>query len=196
MAAFASDRRAGWVRVLVLILCALFIFASVAAPPAYAVGETVALFTAAAVLSSAVAALGFKLSTDAEGQATLSKMVEDFAKVSWATGLVIVGSRVNGLINGLNYIKMAVHNGKTYLDERVIAWCQQWLAQNGVYSSSASIDSNIDISDSGGLVTSLPRLSYSEFYNYCSSVYDVQDMAQFDSMITQYSIDFFFLFRL
>lgn len=135
MAAFASDRRAGWVRVLVLIMCALFIFAVLAAPPAYAVGETVALFTAAAVLSSAVAALGFKLSTDAEGQATLSKMVEDFAKVSWATGLVIVGSRLNGLINGLNYIKMAVHNGKTYLDERVIAWCQQWLGQNGVYDA-------------------------------------------------------------
>lgn len=139
MAAFASDRRAGWVRVLVLILCALFIFALVAAPPAYAVGETVALFTAAAVLSSAVAALGFKLSTDAEGQATLSKMVEDFAQVSWATGLVIVGSRVNGLINGLNYIKMAVHNGKTYLDERVIAWCQQWLAENGVYNSGVHV---------------------------------------------------------
>lgn len=139
MAAFASERRAGWVRVLVLIMCALFIFAVLAAPPAYAVGETVALFTAAAVLSSAVAALGFKLSTDAEGQATLSKMVEDFAKVSWATGLVIVGSRVNGLINGLNYIKMAVHNGKTYLDERVIAWCQQWLAENGVYDTGSIV---------------------------------------------------------
>lgn len=155
MAAFASDRRAGWVRVLVLIMCALFIFAVLAAPPAYAVGETVALFTAAAVLSSAVAALGFKLSTDAEGQATLSKMVEDFAKVSWATGLVIVGSRVNGLINGLNYIKMAVHNGKTYLDERVIAWCQQWLAHNGVYDS--------------GEVESMPTLSSSKNWGTSSS---------------------------
>lgn len=155
MAAFASDRRAGWVRVLVLIMCALFIFAVLAAPPAYAVGETVALFTAAAVLSSAVAALGFKLSTDAEGQATLSKMVEDFAKVSWATGLVIVGSRLNGLINGLNYIKMAVHNGKTYLDERVIAWCQQWLAHNGVYDS--------------GEVESMPSLSSSKNWGTSSS---------------------------
>nr|DAF74621.1 MAG TPA: hypothetical protein [Inoviridae sp.] len=136
-------------------MCALFIFAVLAAPPAYAVGETVALFTAAAVLSSAVAALGFKLSTDAEGQATLSKMVEDFAKVSWATGLVIVGSRVNGLINGLNYIKMAVHNGKTYLDERVIAWCQQWLAHNGVYDS--------------GEVESMPTLSSSKNWGTSSS---------------------------
>lgn len=159
MAAFASDRRAGWVRVLVLIMCALFIFAVLAAPPAYAVGETVALFTAAAVLSSAVAALGFKLSTDAEGQATLSKMVEDFAKVSWATGLVIVGSRVNGLINGLNYIKMAVHDGKTYLDERVIAWCQQWLAENGVYNSSG-IDGDLKAFSQSNF--SVPRGTVSE----------------------------------
>lgn len=185
MAAFASDRRAGWVRVLVLIMCALFIFAMVAAPPAYAVGETVALFTAAAVLSSAVAALGFKLSTDAEGQATLSKMVEDFAKVSWATGLVIVGSRVNGLINGLNYIKMAVHNGKTYLDERVIAWCQQWLAQNGVYDAGSvtfpsdflslsgfTFSGNMSNSTRGGLFVSpsaaidSPVLSLSDALNF------------------------------
>lgn len=166
MAAFASDRRAGWVRVLVLIMCALFIFAVLAAPPAYAVGETVALFTAAAVLSSAVAALGFKLSTDAEGQATLSKMVEDFAKVSWATGLVIVGSRVNGLINGLNYIKMAVHNGKTYLDERVIAWCQQWLAENGVYESgSSSIENPSYIVGHTYKITIITGLTYSQLFS-------------------------------
>lgn len=137
MAAFASDRRSGWVRVLVLILCALFIFATVATPPAYAVGETVALFGLAAVLSAATAALGFKLSSNAEGQATLEKMVQDFTGASIAAGLVLTGTKVNGLINGMKYIKMAVHNGKTYLDERIFAWCQQWLAQNGVYDSSS-----------------------------------------------------------
>lgn len=135
MAAFASDRRSGWVRVLVLILCALFIFATVATPPAYAVGETVALFGLAAVLSAATAALGFKLANNAEGQATLQKMVQDFAGASIAAGLVLTGSKVNGLINGMQYIKMAVHNGKTYLDERVAAWCQQWLADHGVYDA-------------------------------------------------------------
>ena len=135
MAAFASDRRSGWVRVLVLILCALFIFATIATPPAYAVGETVALFGLAAVLSAATAALGFKLANNAEGQATLEKMVQDFTGASIAAGLVLTGSKVNGLINGMQYIKMAVHNGKTYLDERIFAWCQQWLAQNGVYDA-------------------------------------------------------------
>lgn len=135
MAAFASCRRSGWVRVLVVILCALFIFATIATPPAYAVGESVALFGAAAVLSAAVAALGFKLSNDADGIATLNKMVSDFAKEAWALNLLIVGNRINGLIDGMNYIKMAVHNGKTYLDERVVAWCQHWLGNNGVYES-------------------------------------------------------------
>ena len=137
MAAFASDRRSGWVRVLVLILCALFIFATIATPTAYAVGETVALFGLAAVLSAATAALGFKLANNAEGQATLEKMVQDFTGASIAAGLVLTGSKVNGLINGMQYIKMAVHNGKTYLDERIFAWCQQWLANNGVYDSSS-----------------------------------------------------------
>lgn len=183
MAAFASDRRAGWVRVLVLIMCALFIFAVLAAPPAYAVGETVALFTAAAVLSSAVAALGFKLSTDAEGQATLSKMVEDFAKVSWATGLVIVGSRVNGLINGLNYIKMAVHDGKTYLDERVIAWCQQWLAQNGVYNS-GSLTLN-DYSSSDGKHISLPDIDISYYFSF----FPVDAQSKFRAIVAKYNLD-------
>lgn len=138
MAAFASDRRSGWVRVLVLILCALFIFSTIATPPAYAVGETVALFGLAAVLSAATAALGFKLSSNAEGQATLEKMVQDFTGASIAAGLVLTGSKVNGLINGMKYIKMAVHNGKTYLDERIFAWCQQWLSNNGVYDSGAA----------------------------------------------------------
>lgn len=135
MAAFASDRRSGWVRVLVLILCALFIFATIATPPAYAVGETVALFGLAAVLSAATAALGFKLANNTEGRATLEKMVQDFTGASIAAGLVLTGSKVNGLINGMQYIKMAVHNGKTYLDERIFAWVQQWLAVNGVYDS-------------------------------------------------------------
>lgn len=193
MAAFASFRRSGWVRLLVVILCAFFIFATLAAPPAQALGvESVAVFGLASVLSAATAALGFKLASNEQGQATLQKMVQDFKTVAWATGFVLVGSKLNGLQNGMDYIKMQVQNGKTYLDARVFAWVQQWLAQNGVYNSSASIDSNIDLSGSGSLVSTLPRLSYSEFYNYCSSVYDSQDMQHFNSLITQYSIDFSF----
>ena len=120
MAAFASCRRSGCVRVLVLILCALFIFATLAAPPAHALGvESVAVFGLASVLSAATAALGFKLASNEQGQATLQKMVQDFKTVAWATGFVLVGSKLNGLQNGMDYIKMQVQNGKTYLDERV-----------------------------------------------------------------------------
>lgn len=136
MAAFASCRRSGWVRLLVVILCALFIFATLAAPPAQALGvESVAVFGLASVLSAATAALGFKLASNEQGQATLQKMVQDFKTVAWATGFVLVGSKLNGLQHGMDYIKMQVQNGKTYLDSRVFAWVQQWLAQNGVYNS-------------------------------------------------------------
>ena len=136
MAAFASCRRSGWVRVLVVILCALFIFATLGAPPAQALGvESVAVFGLASVLSAATAALGFKLASNEQGQATLQKMVQDFKTVAWATGFVLVGSKLNGLQNGMDYIKMQVKEGKTYLDARVFAWVQQWLAQNGVYDS-------------------------------------------------------------
>lgn len=182
MAAFASDRRSGCVRVLVLILCALFIFATVATPPAYAAGETVALFGLAAVLSAATAALGFKLANNAEGQATLQKMVQDFAGASIAAGLVLTGSKVNGLINGMQYIKMAVHNGKTYLDERVAAWCQQWLADHGVYNTSG---------------VSYPSQAWASSYSYRSTSFDSMlsilsssgvDISVFQSILSHFSI--------
>lgn len=182
MAAFASDRRSGWVRVLVLILCALFIFATIATPPAYAVGESVALFGLAAVLSAATAALGFKLANNAEGQATLQQMVQDFAGASIAAGLVLTGTKLNGLINGMQYIKMAVHNGKTYLDERIFAWCQQWLANHGVYDASG---------------VSYPSQSWASSYSYRSTSFDYMlsilsasgvDVSNFESILNHFSI--------
>lgn len=147
MAAFASCRRSGWVRLLVVILCALFIFVTLAVPPAQALGvESVAVFGLASVLSAVTAALGFKLSSNEQGQATLQRMVQDFKTVAWATGFVLVGSKLNGLQNGMDYIKMQVKNGKTYLDARVFAWVQQWLAENGVYNS-GSLSQNFPISE-------------------------------------------------
>lgn len=156
MACFASYRRSGWVRLLVVILCALFILATLGAPPAQALGvESVAVFGLASVLSAATAALGFKLSSNEQGQATLQKMVQDFKTVAWATGFVLVGSKLNGLQNGMDYIKMQVQNGKTYLDSRVFAWVQQWLAKNGVYNS--------------GEVEEIPSLSSSKNWGSSSS---------------------------
>lgn len=183
MAAFASDRRSGWVRVLVLILCALFIFATIATPPAYAVGETVALFGLAAVLSAATAALGFKLANNAEGQATLEKMVQDFTGASIAAGLVLTGSKVNGLINGMKYIKMAVHNGKTYLDERIFAWVQQWLAVNGVYDVASVTFPSYSVGSS----LSFSNTSLSSVLSALSSYVDISYL---NDLISHFNIDF------
>lgn len=166
MASFASYRRSGWVRVLVLILCALFIFATLGAPPAQALGvESVAVFGLASVLSAATAALGFKLSSNEQGQATLQKMVQDFKTVAWATGFVLVGSKLNGLQNGMDYIKMQVANGKTYLDSRVFAWVQKWLAENGVYNT-GSITSTITSSGK----YSMSSISYGSLLSAASSL--------------------------
>lgn len=182
MAFFASSRRSGWVRVLVLILCALFIFATVGAPPAHALGvESVAVFGLASVLSAATAALGFKLASNEQGQATLQKMVQDFKTVAWATGFVLVGSKLNGLQNGMDYIKMQVKEGKTYLDSRVFAWVQQWLAQNGVYET-PTLNNKYE---SGGSYSLSPALQYSEVVSYFPS----SDVNIFNSIVSNYDLN-------
>lgn len=174
MAAFASCRRSGWVRLLVVILCALFIFTTLGAPPAQALGvEAVAVFGLASVLSAATAALGFKLASNEQGQATLQKMVQDFKTVAWATGFVLVGSKLNGLQHGMDYIKMQVQNGKTYLDSRVFAWVQQWLAKNGVYDSPSydfsGVNSLSDVPVAGSSESPLDaRLYYTSWRSFLS----------------------------
>lgn len=184
MAAFASCRRSGWVRVLVVILCALFIFATLGAPPAQALGvESVAVFGLASVLSAATAALGFKLSSNEQGQATLQKMVQDFKTVAWATGFVLVGSKLNGLQNGMDYIKMQVQNGKTYLDSRVFAWVQQWLAKNGVYDA-GSITLN-EYSSLLGKHIGFPDKDISYYF----SLFPADAISKFNLIIANYSLD-------
>ena len=182
MAAFASYRRSGWVRVLVLILCALFIFSTIGAPPAHALGvESVAVFGLASVLSAATAALGFKLASNEQGQATLQKMVQDFKTVAWATGFVLVGSKLNGLQNGMDYIKMQVLNGKTYLDERVFAWVQQWLAQNGVYA----VEGVQFPSYTNGQVISFSGHSLASMQSF----YSVEEFSNFSSVFSHFNLD-------
>lgn len=204
MAAFASCRRSGWVRVLVVILCALFIFATIGAPPAHALAvESVAVFGLASVLSAATAALGFKLASNEQGQATLQKMVQDFKTVAWATGFVLVGSKLNGLQNGMDYIKMQVKEGKTYLDARVFAWVQQWLAQNGVYDSGSFVpflNSDYSVFDTGVRysftdLTFVNPLSISLFSQYITTwsnynAYDWTSAVVFFDNTFGYSSDF------
>lgn len=184
MAAFSSCRRSGAVRLLVLLLCALFIFATLGAPPAQALGvESVAVFGLASVLSAATAALGFKLASNEQGQATLQKMVQDFKTVAWATGFVLVGSKLNGLQHGMDYIKMQVQNGKTYLDSRVFAWVQQWLAENGVYSEDS--ETWPDYEAGTYLVIKQGNMTYQQVASYFPS--KAQEV--FSKLISRYDLD-------
>lgn len=184
MAAFASCCRSGWVRLLVVILCAFFIFATLGAPPAQALGvESVAVFGLASVLSAATAALGFKLASNEQGQATLQKMVQDFKTVAWATGFVLVGSKLNGLQNGMDYIKMQVKNGKTYLDSRVFAWVQQWLADNGVYSEDS--ETWPDYEAGTYLVIKQGNMTYQQV----SSYFPAKAQEVFSKLISRYDLD-------
>lgn len=183
MAAFASCRRSGAVRVMVLLLCALFIFATLGAPAAQALGvESVAVFGLASVLSAATAALGFKLASNEQGQATLQKMVQDFKTVAWATGFVLVGSKLNGLQNGMDYIKMQVKNGKTYLDSRVFAWVQQWLAQNGVYNSTQYVNPSFSDGDKYKPVVSMSQ-------DQVLNLLDSNDASIFSNVISHFNLD-------
>lgn len=182
MACFASYRRSGWVRFLVLILCALFIVATIGAPPAHALGvESVAVFGLASVLSAATAALGFKLASNEQGQATLQKMVQDFKTVAWATGFVLVGSKLNGLQNGMDYIKMQVQNGKTYLDSRVFAWVQQWLAENGVYNSTQYVNPSFSDGDKYKPVVSMSQ-------DQVLNLFNSNDSSIFSSVISHFNL--------
>lgn len=184
VAAFASGGRSPAVRVLVCIMCALFLFAVVAAPPAQAVAvETVAVFGLAAVLSAATAALGYKLSNSTQGKATLSKMCTDFASDAAMGAKVLIGMKMYGLQEGMKYIKMQVKNGKTYLDSKVVAWCQQYLGKHGVYDdadlkprddvvsylNSLGVNSYTTLSPSipdDKLGISAPVMSYDDFKDY------------------------------
>lgn len=180
VAAFASGGRSPAVRVLVCIMCALFLFAVVAAPPAQAVAvETVAVFGLAAVLSAATAALGYKLSNSTQGKATLSQMCTDFASDAAMGAKVLIGMKMYGLQEGMKYIKMQVKNGKTYLDSKVVAWCQQYLGKHGVYEDGKiTPDSNYSSYSSfldkrmGNLIPddtfgfTAPIMSYKAFISY------------------------------
>ena len=63
-----------------------------AAPPAQALGvESVAVFGLASVLSAATAALGFKLSSNDQGQATLQRWYRTSKRLFGRLGLCWLG---------------------------------------------------------------------------------------------------------
>ena len=99
-------------------------------------GETVLLYSAAAILSACVAALGFKISDKSKGGVSITKMVADLAKSAVPGFKVIAGTVAMGLNPGLFYAYMQVVNGKTCVPQNLISWVQNWLSQNGAYDAS------------------------------------------------------------
>ena len=99
-------------------------------------GETVLLYSAAAILSACVAALGFKIADESKGGVSITKMVADLAKASVPGFKVIVGTAAMGLNPGMFYAYMQVVNGKTSVPQNLISWIQNWLSANGAYEAS------------------------------------------------------------
>lgn len=200
MAAFASGRRSPAVRVLVLFLALCLAFCWCLAPHAYAISETIAVFGLASVLSAATAALGYKLSNSSQGKATLSQMCSDFAQDAVMGAKVLVGMKIYGLQEGMKYIKMQVKNGKTYLDSKVVAWCQQYLANQGVYNTS-TIKSDLSaktytvtsstFSSLSDAVASLDGLSFpstAEFPFDASLFLELYNLAKADLPLSSYDL--------
>lgn len=185
MAAFASGRRSPGIRFFVVLLALIMAFASVSLP-VYALSESVALFGLAAVLSSATAALGFKLTNNQQGIDTINRMCADFVKSALAPALVVIGTRLNGLQNDMAYIKMQVKEGKTYLDARVLAWVQQWLSNDGVYNSgSLEFPSYAD-----GHKFDLSTIKLNTYEQVLSVLSAYGDTSGIVKLVNHYNIDF------
>lgn len=102
-------------------------------------GETVLLYSAAAILSACVAALGFKISDESKGGVSITKMVDDLVKSAVPGFKLILGTVAMGLNPNLFYAYMQVVNGKTCVPQNLISWIQNWLSKNGSYDSTSII---------------------------------------------------------
>lgn len=96
-------------------------------------GEALVLYGAAAVLMAIVTALGFNISNDEKGTATINKMAEDLAKAVVPGVKIIAGTVAAGLSPNLLYLYMQVVNGKTSVPQNLISWVNQWLNKNKIY---------------------------------------------------------------
>lgn len=114
-------------------------------------GETVVLYSLAAILSACVAALGFKISDESKCKLSITKMAEDLAKSAVPGFKVILGTAAMALDPGTFYAYMQVVNGKTSVPQNLISWVQKWLSENSAYDESVvtvspkSIPDNLSI---------------------------------------------------
>ncbi len=150
-------------------------------------GETVLLYSAAAILSACVAALGFKIADESKGGVSITKMVADLAKSSVPGFKVIVGTAAMGLNPGLFYAYMQVVNGRTCVPQNLISWVQNWLSENGSYDSDVPTSPDYKIGD----IVLFNGLSFSEVISIMKqSEYASQfDFNQFNRIVAHYNLD-------
>lgn len=96
-------------------------------------GETVVLYSLAAILSACVAALGFKISDKSKGGISITKMAEDLYKSAVPGFKVIVGTAAMALDPGAFYAYMQIVNGKTCVPQNLISWVNNWLNEHQIY---------------------------------------------------------------
>lgn len=109
--------------------------------------ETLVLYGAAAVLMAIVTALGFNISNDEKGTATINKMAEDLAKAVVPGVKIIAGTVAAGLSPNLLYLYMQVVNGKTSVPQNLISWVNQWLNDNKIYSTGSATYPTYKVND-------------------------------------------------
>lgn len=101
-------------------------------------GETVLLYSALAICSSIVAAMGFKVSSSNSAGVSLTQMVNDLSKATIPGVKLILGTVANQLVPGSWYAYMQVVNGKTRVPQNLISWVQDWLNTHEVYDSKSA----------------------------------------------------------
>lgn len=102
-------------------------------------GETVVLYSLAAILSACVAALGFKISDESKGGISITKMAEDLAKSAVPGFKVILGTAAMALDPGSFYAYMQVVNGKTSVPQNLISWVNNWINEHGAYDTESVV---------------------------------------------------------
>ena len=99
-------------------------------------GETVLLYSALAICSAIVAAMGFKVAGSDSAGISLTQMVEDLSKATVPGFKLILGTVANQLVPGSWYGYMQVVNGKTSVPQNLVSWVQNWLSSHGAYDNS------------------------------------------------------------
>lgn len=143
-------------------------------------GETVVLYSLAAILSACVAALGFKISDKSKGGISITKMAEDLAKSAVPGFKVILGTAAMALDPGAFYAYMQIVNGKTSVPQSLISWVNNWLNEHDIYDEKSTSWPDYTV----GSKVSNKHVPYNKLYDVLPVTNEY-----FDALISKYSLD-------